>query len=88
MMLTETLLLFELAYPIILGSCLIGFLFGMYNWSQVKSIDTEKRPEDKNHILTAGSKRENGEHIDHLQLMNKTSILIQQVPILNKSRVP
>ena len=78
-MLTETLLPFEFAYPIILGSCLIGFLFGIYNWLHVKSIDTEKRPADKNHILTAGSKRENGETIDHLDLMNKTSVLIQDV---------
>jgi hypothetical protein len=74
MMSNETLLTLNLAYPLILGSCLIGFLFGMLNWSTVKDVDTEKKPEASNHILTTPVKGNTP-----LDLMNKTSKLIQEV---------
>lgn len=76
---TETLLPLELAYPLILGSCVIGFLFGIFNWSNVKSIDTEKKPEQNNHILSETIQREDGSTTTPLNLMNKTSSLIQEV---------
>jgi hypothetical protein len=69
-----TLLTVDLAYPLILGSCLIGFLFGMLNWSSVKEVDTKKKPEGNNHILTTPVKGNTP-----LDLMNKTSELIQDV---------
>ena len=80
----ETLLPLELAYPLILGSCLIGFLFGMLNWSSVKAIDTERRPEARDHILNTEINKEDGTTTSPLQLMNKTSILIQEVTLVLK----
>jgi len=49
----------------------------MLNWSTVKDIDTEKRPEGNNHILTTPVHGNTP-----LDLMNKTSRLIQDVKIL------
>ena len=74
MMSNETYLPIELAYPLILGSCLIGFLFGIQNWNKVEEVDTQKKPESETHILTV---EKNGE--TPLQRMNKTSELIQAV---------
>lgn len=79
MMSNETLLTLDVAYPLILVSCLIGFLFGMLNWSTVKEIDTEKRPEGNDHILTTPVDGKTP-----LDLMNKTSKLIQDVHNLLK----
>ena len=75
---TENLLPFDLAYSVILGSCLIGFLFGYYNWLKIKEIDTNKRPESKDHILSTPIKKEDGSTTTPLDLMNKTSVLIQE----------
>jgi len=44
----------------------------MLNWSTVKDVDTEKKPEGSNHILTTPVKGSTP-----LELMNKTSKLIQ-----------
>jgi hypothetical protein len=76
---TETLLPLELAYPLILGSCVIGFLFGILNWANVKSVDTEKKPEVKDHILLATVNKKDGSTTTPLETMNKTSVLIQNV---------
>jgi hypothetical protein len=46
----------------------------MLNWSTVKEVDTEKKPEASNHILTTPVKGNTP-----LDLMNKTSKLIQEV---------
>ena len=73
---TEILLNFQYAYSIIFGSCFFGFVFGYYNWMKIKEIDTLKRPEGEDHILSRPIEKKDGSTTP-LDLMNKTSTLIQ-----------
>ena len=68
---------FNLAYPLIFGSCFIGFCFGLINWIKVRfikkkiaNIDTTQKPPDTSNCLHKKTP---------IILMNKTSLYIQEV---------
>lgn len=68
---------FSFAYTFIFVSCGVGFLFGLYNWFAVMSIDTEKKnKESDREEPLMGHKTEDGKC--SYEVMNHTSRLIQE----------
>lgn len=62
---------FSIAYCSVIISCILGFLYGIYNWKVVMKIDTE----DPHEI---GSLEEETAVRDSYQIMNETSRMIQK----------
>jgi len=65
---------FSFAYAYVLSACLVGFLFGIYNWFMVMSIDTTKKTGSQEEELLE-HKASNGKSC--IELMNFTAEQIQ-----------
>ena len=76
---------FSVAYTIILLTCLLGFLFGIYNGWAVLSIDTSKLPEVNESQVESenlnDSKKEDTSVVSqkNIDVMNLTAEKIQSV---------
>lgn len=72
-----TELSFSFAYTYILVACVVGFLFGIWNWIEVTSIDpfSRKKSDDKEEPLVEHKSHDGKSCID---IMEKTSKLIQE----------
>lgn len=63
---------FSFAYIFIFTSCVLGFIYGLYNWSVINDVDTSK-PKGDSESQSLTKNKENS-----YDVMNKTSVMIQK----------
>lgn len=66
---------FSFAYSFTFSACLVGFLFGVYNWFAVLNIDTSGKNKDNEEKLIQHKTKDGKSCYD---IMNQTSKLIQE----------
>lgn len=72
-------LTFGFSYTFIFGSCILGFLYGIYNWYMVMSIDINRGHNHENELKRPLV----DQHFDSFGEMVKISELIQNVNTIN-----